>query len=486
MTVSQVSQHIKYALAEHFPAKIKIVGEISNLSNRNHWYFSLKDRSAALRCVCFASSARRIKFPVKDGMEVVATGRVDYYDAQGSVQLYVDKLEPVGMGSLELQLRERMEELRQLGYFDPARKMMLPMMPGKIAVVTSRSAAALQDVINTAKRRWPACQLLLKDVRVQGDAAAGEIARAIRKLSADGKSLGIDAIILTRGGGSIEDLWAFNERVVADALHTCHLPVVAAIGHETDTTIAELVADHRCSTPTQAAMMLVPDGRAMWHQVSQLDSRLTLLVKRQLEHNKHRLRHAYRHPLFRSPDQLVAQQGQRLAFLESRLLPGLRNRVSREKARVDQNEMRLKPVLGNRAERLGAYLEGLEQRLKGVLPREVSAMGAKLEALEKQLNAVGPRSVLARGFSYTTDDEGNLIRSAKDVQEGVKVVTHMKDGVFRSTVDGVEAGEHGNKNVRAGEGKKKDGVAKSVKTKRAAQMEKTKIKEDESEQPSLF
>ena len=256
---------------------MRVVGEVSNLSDRTHWFFSLKDEGAAMRCVCFASNAKRVGFPMRDGMQVVVTGRVDFYDAQGSVQLYVDRIEPVGQGALELKLRQMIEELKGLGYFDLEHKQPLPTMPTRIAVVTSRSAAALQDVINTVNQRWAGCRLYLYDVRVQGEQAAGEIAEAIKRISKHGKKLGIDAVILTRGGGSIEDLWAFNERVVADAVYACGLPIVAAIGHETDTTVAELVADVRCATPTQAAMTLVPEREALHHQVHQLGQRLGLL-----------------------------------------------------------------------------------------------------------------------------------------------------------------------------------------------------------------
>ncbi|QQE12116.1 exodeoxyribonuclease VII large subunit [Planctomycetota bacterium] len=436
LTVSQVSGQIKHALTNHFPAKIRILGEVSNLSNRQHWFFSLKDEGAAIRCVCFASNARRINFPVKDGLQVVATGRVDYYDAQGSVQIYVEKMEPVGLGNLELELRARMEELRQLGYFDPARKKALPEMPRRIAVVTSRAAAALQDVINTTKRRWPACQLLLADVRVQGELAAPEIARAIRKISADYREFGIDAIILTRGGGSIEDLWAFNERIVADAVYACNLPVVAAIGHETDTTIAELVADHRCSTPTQAAMMLVPDGRAMWQQIRQLEDRLKLLTERVARNDADRLRHVIRHPLFRSPDGLLREKEMQLGHLETRLLPMLQNRLNNEKAKLQHHETRLKPICSQRLQRAGMALDRIDERLQSYLPREVTQLQQRLDSMQRHLESVGPKSVLARGFSYTTDDDGQLVRSINDATPGKRITTHVADGEFESVIDG--------------------------------------------------
>ena len=300
-TVADLAREIKGAITRGLPAKVRVVGEVSNLSDRNHWFFSLKDESASIRAVMFASATRRVGFPVRDGQAVVATGRVDFYDAQGSVQLYVDKLEPVGEGARELALRAMIEELRALGYFDQERKRALPAVPTRIAVVTSRSAAALQDVVDTARRRWAGCELVLIDVRVQGSEAAAQIAAALRALSAGGASRGIEAVLLTRGGGSIEDLWAFNERVVADAVFDCVLPIVAAIGHETDTTVAELVADRRCATPTQAAMTLVPDRAGLQEQVDQYARRMAPSLRRRVELDRHRLTAAARHPLFAQP-----------------------------------------------------------------------------------------------------------------------------------------------------------------------------------------
>ena len=397
LTVSQISARIKAALADGIPGRVHVVGEVSNLSNRSaggHWFFSLKDAGAALRCVMFASKARQVRFDVRDGLEVIATGRVDFYDAQGNVQLYVDKLEPVGQGALELELKRLMAELRKLGYFDPATKMELPVMPRRIAVVTSRSAAALQDVINTAHRRWLGCRLLLYDVRVQGDDAAPQIAKAIRTMSRQGDRLGLEAIILTRGGGSIEDLWAFNERVVADAIFKCRLPIVAAIGHETDTTIAELVADVRCATPTQAAMTLVPDHAALEHQVAQLSRRLTLLTRRRFEHAQQRLLTAARHTMFRRPQNILLPVRQRLDALDARLRPAL--------------------------------------------PRQLEAATKQLDALTRQLEAIGPGSVLSRGYSYTLGPRDKLLRSVHDVQSGDRLTTVLADGRVLSRVeDGV-------------------------------------------------
>ncbi len=395
LTVGAVSAWVRAVLADGLPPKVRVIGEVSNFSNRAHWFFSLKDEQATLSCVCFASSAKRVKFPVADGLQVIATGRIDYYDAQGRLQLYVDKLEPVGQGALELRFRALCDELRKLGYFDPARKRALPAMPRRVAVVTSRSAAALQDVINTTAQRWAGCQLLLYDVRVQGAEAAGEIAAAVRALSQEGERLGIDAIILTRGGGSIEDLWAFNERVVADAVYECRLPVVAAIGHETDTTIAELVADVRCATPTQAVMTLIPDQAALEHQLHQLTQRLTHQLKRTYEFNEHRYQSLMRRPVLRRPASMLEPATQ--------------------------------------------AVDTLAKRLAMSLPRRVETSATRLEALTKQLKSVSPTNVLNRGYSYTLGPDGRVLRSAAAVGVGEVMTTVLGDGRVRSRVEGDKA-----------------------------------------------
>ncbi len=391
MTVGELAGRIKRALADGLPKKVRVVGEVSNLSDRTHWFFSLKEDGAALRCVCFATNAKRVGFKMRDGMQVVCTGRIDFYDAQGSVQLYVDTIEPVGQGALELRLRQMIEELRGLGYFELEHKLPIPTMPTRIAVVTSRQAAALQDVINTAHQRWPGCRLYLYDVRVQGEAAADEIAEALNRLSKHGKQLGIDAVILTRGGGSIEDLWAFNERAVADAVFDCTLPIVAAIGHETDTTVAELVADLRCATPTQAAMTLVPDRESLAHQVHQTGHRLALTLRRRLDQAEHRLVSAARHTLFRQPGKLLEAGSQRVA--------------------------------------------DTARRLNQAMPRRLSTEAARLDALARQLGAVGPQNVLERGFSYTLGPDGKLLRRATDAKPGDRLTSVLADGQVHSVVD---------------------------------------------------
>lgn len=416
LTVTQLAGLVKETLLQGLPSKLRIVGEISNLSNRTHWFFNLKDSGASMRCVCFASSARKVSFPVKDGMEVIATGRIDFYDAQGNVQFYVDKLEPVGVGELELKFRALCEELRNLGYFEVNRKKPLPPMPQGIAVVTSKTGAALQDVINTAGKRWPGCRLMLFDVRVQGAAAAPEIARAINLLSQQGPALRIDAVLLTRGGGSMEDLWAFNERIVADAIFKCRLPIVAAIGHETDTTIAELVADLRCATPTQAAMTLIPDQHALTHQLTQLSHRLNLVTHRHVQHASQRLSAAAKHPFFRRPDQMYAPIRQRIEGFASRLAAALPRML-----RSQQDK-----------------LTTLNGKLTTALPRKAKSKREQLEALTRQLESISPLNVLKRGYTYTLASDGSVLRSATDAKPGDAITTVVHDGRVQSRVNSDE------------------------------------------------
>ncbi|MFN3168945.1 MAG: exodeoxyribonuclease VII large subunit [Phycisphaeraceae bacterium] len=405
---------IKAAINHQLPGKVRVVGEVSNLNDRNHWFFSLKDGEAVIRCVMFASAARAVRFKARDGVEVVATGRVDVYPAQGTVQLYVDKLEPVGEGALEQQLRELINELRAEGYFDEAHKRPLPGVPTRVAVVTSRSAAALQDVINTAHRRWPGCELVLVDVRVQGEQAAPQIAHALRTLSEHGERLGIDAIILTRGGGSIEDLWAFNERIVADAVWDCALPIVAAIGHETDVTVAELVADHRCATPTQAAMTLVPDRSMLERQVAQSADRLALALKRRAQQDRQRLRAVARHPAMSRPDRMVANA--------ERSLDTLRRRLDRA----------LPAMTALHKPKLGALARALPQ----AMARRIERDAEQLDALTRELDAVGPARVLGRGYTYTLGPDGELLRSAELAKAAGRLTTVFGDGRVTSAVEG--------------------------------------------------
>lgn len=456
ISVAMLAELITRALADRVPRPVKVVGEISGHRDRSHWYFDLKDEQAVVGCMMFASAARKVGFPVENGLKVVAEGRVDFYAPHGKVQLYVDRLTPMGAGELELRFRQLVAELRELGWFEHAAKQPLPVFPKRIAVVTSRTAAALQDVIDTARRRCPMVELALVDVRVQGEQAAPEIARAIGWLSANHITLGIDAIILTRGGGSMEDLWAFNERIVAEAVHRCAVPIVAAIGHETDTTIAELVADERCATPTQAAMRLIPDRAALLEQIDAYAMRLASELRRWLRYESQRICGLTRLPWLADPRSLIADQRDRLTNQHRHLRAALRHRVQHERITLSDLSVR---IARGRPEAVYAArfarLEAIERRLRRAArarldPRPMNtAEGAlheamagameshsrRLDALERELIICGPEHVLRRGYSITTLADGTLLRSTLDAPVGTPISTRLMDGSIRSTVN---------------------------------------------------
>lgn len=456
MRVSELATLIDQALRLGVPARVNVIGEISGLRDRTHLYFDLKDDQAVVNCVLFASAARALGFRPENGTEVVARGRVEFYGRQGKTQLYVDRLSLVGQGELELRLRTLCAELKELGYFDVDHKRPLPVFPRRIAIVTSRTGAALQDVLDTMRRRCPAIEAAIVDVRVQGERAGAEIADALRWLSDEHKRLGIDAIILTRGGGSMEDLWAFNERIVADAVYACEVPIVAAIGHETDTTVAELVADERAATPTQAAMRLTPDRSALIEQVEQTRRRLAVNLQRFFAHERERLRGLTRSPLFADPRTLVLRAVDRWANAERRLRSSIGSRIARESVRIERLSARIgraRPEVFYRErhvrlERAGAILRrAMRTRLASYTPdadrerleRAWAIASAwrieRLNSLERELAVAGPLSVLRRGYSMTTRPDGTIIRRAADVRPGEIILTRVLDGQFQSTVD---------------------------------------------------
>ncbi|MDX9912017.1 MAG: exodeoxyribonuclease VII large subunit [Phycisphaerales bacterium] len=462
-SVSALARAIEHALSASLPASVRVVGEVSNRRERTHVYFDLKDEGAVVSCAMFQSVARKHGAVIADGRCVLLSGRVEWYAAGGRLSLIVTKAEPVGEGALEARLRALVAELRGLGYFDAERKRPLPTFPRNIGVVTSRSGAALQDVLDTIRRRCPAVGVVLADARVQGEGAAAEVARAIRTLGRARTELAIDAVLVTRGGGSIEDLWAFNERVVADAVRDCPVPVVCAIGHETDVTIAELVADERAATPTQAAMRLTPDRVALARQVSSERMRLGQAILRVLRDARHRTIVATRGTALEDPELLTRAARERFDSATRTIAWGVSARtreaharlarlaarlarvrpeaaLARRRARIDAAGGRLARAIAGRVDASGlARLHDRLARSMGVALREGDL---RLESLERELDAVGPGRVLARGYSVTLDARGRVVREVGDAPAGSAITTRLARGSVTSVVqgDGRESG----------------------------------------------
>lgn len=434
LTVSQVASRIDGAIRAGIPSTLRFTGEVSGFRERTHWYFDLKDADAVVGCVVFASVARKCGFTPIVGQQVVVRGRVEFYAKAGKVSVIIEQIEPAGAGALELKLRALVEELRGLGYLDPARKRRLPMLPRKIAAVTSRSGAALQDVLETMRRRCPGVGVVLVDVRVQGEGAHKDIADAIREVSRRCEELGVDALLLTRGGGSMEDLWCFNEREVADAIVACRVPVVAAIGHETDTTVAELVADERASTPTQAAMRLTPDATALLRQLNSTGARLASALGRGLRLDQQRAS-AISEGLDRSIRDSLSLAHRRLDSLLVRLQRQQPREVhARLLDRLARAEAALHSAVRHRLDR--ATVAPIEAALRRALPAELRRHHLRLDAAERQLQAVGPLRVLARGYSITTTPDGRVVRSPSDAPPRTRVHTRVEQGEFQSEVLG--------------------------------------------------
>lgn len=461
LTVSNLAAMIDSALRQGVKTPVRVLGEVSGFRDRTHWYFDLKDANSVVNCTMFASSARRAGFQPADGQEVVATGRVEFWAKGGKVSLLVDRLDAVGEGALEVAFRRLCEKLRAEGLFDESRKRPIPTFPQRIAVVTSLGGAAVQDVLDTARRRCCAVDLLLVDARVQGDGAAAQIRRALRILNDRREQLGLDAVLLTRGGGSREDLWAFNDEALARDIAASSLPVVAAIGHESDTTIAELVADLRCATPTQAAMRLVPDGEALGRQLDHLLTRLRSRLQREAADARRRLDHAARSRALADPASLASRRRERLEDQSRHLRRSMAQRLAIQHARLERLGARLdacRPgvVQARMAARLDAATARLgrvaRRRLRVDLHARAGRLGRAVEALAREeadhldaaartLDALDPARVLERGYSWTQTADGRIVRSVGDVSPGERIRTRVADGSFDATVGRASAGQ---------------------------------------------
>lgn len=456
LSVSALATRIDLCLKQGFSGPVRVVGEVSGFRERTHWYFDLKDETAVINCVLFASRAGRSSVRPQNGHELVVTGSLEFYAPGGKVSLVATSIQLRGAGELELRYRALCEELRSLGWFAPERKRPLPSFPRKVAVVTSRTGAALQDVLDTFQRRMPAIEVVLVDVRVQGPSAAPEVAQAIHALGAARDRLEIDAILVTRGGGSMEDLWAFNERIVAEAIVHCPLPVVAAIGHETDTTIAELVADERCATPTQAAMRLSPDRAELARQLSSIQRRLRADLGKQITSSRRLLDALAGRPCLVSGVQLLMTRREHSVRLRERGRIAVERRIARARQRLDRLRTRLEAARPQSAqarkrEQLGWLtarlrdavrervdrepLAGLSTDLHRAVRNHLRASRARLASLEAHLGAVSPQQVLDRGYSITTDEQGRVVRSTRDVGSDAVIDTRVADGSIRSRVE---------------------------------------------------
>jgi exodeoxyribonuclease VII large subunit len=433
MTVSELTGKIRDLLAKNF-TDISVQGEISNCreAQSGHIYFTLKDDRAQVRCVFFKQQQRGIKFRPEDGLQMTVRGSISVYETRGEYQIYVENLEPIGLGALQLAFQQLKKRLEAEGLFDPARKKPLPLLPSRIGIITSPRGAAVRDVVRILTRRFPNVHLTVYPVRVQGEGSAEEIVKALKLFNA--KKI-VDVLILARGGGSMEDLWSFNEEIVARAIFASEIPVISGVGHETDFTIADFVADLRASTPSAAAELVVQTRAEFDKHIADLRETLASLVRYRLLELSRRVHELSARRGFRRPLDLLRQQRQRADEMTSRLALGLRARLEQSRKRLTAAHLRI--VSFDFRMKIAAFRLRLERRAAELGVRIERLLRNKRDRLEKlslQLHERSPLRVLERGYAIATDAAGNLLRNAARVALGDTVAIQLHRGRLTTEV----------------------------------------------------
>ena len=433
-TVSELAMRIKASLEDQFPA-VWVEGEISNLRvpASGHAYFTLKDDTAQLRCVLFRSRGRRVAFQPEDGMQVLAFGGLDVYVARGEYQLIVELLEPKGVGALQLAFEQLKRRLEAEGLFEAARKRALPPFPRTIGIVTSPTGAAIRDMLHVIGRRFADLRILIAPVRVQGEEAPGEIVRALADLQEVAE---LDVVIVGRGGGSIEDLWAFNSERVARALAACRVPVISAVGHETDFTIADFVADLRAPTPSAAAELVVREKLQVVGALGDLYAALKQVMAQRLERERARLEALGRRRVLTDASRPLRDLHRRLDELGTRLALAARSRRQGAAHRVSlaRNALRsLNPVA--RIANGTTLLSQLRGRLAAAAVHRAKASRHRFDAAVGQLDSLSPLAVLGRGYSLTRLASGEIVRSAAQTRPGDALEILLRQGVVDARVE---------------------------------------------------
>ena len=432
LTVGELTGRIKDHLESEFFA-LTVQGEISNYKNHHsgHWYFTLKDADAQIRGVFFRQWNRLMRFDPENGLEVRVRGRLSVYEPRGEYQIVVETMEPVGVGALQLAFEQQVKKLAAEGLFDEARNRPLPMLPRRIGIVTSPVGAALRDMLQILERRNRGVHVLVTPVKVQGTGAAREIADAIRLLNLHSEKSGqtIDVIIIGRGGGSIEDLWAFNEEQVARAIFDSGIPVVSAVGHETDFTIADLVADLRAPTPSAAAELVTREADELSARVETLQTSLRQAMDYYLLLRRSQLRDLIESRGFANMVGSIVSTSARCRELESRAVDALRTGLNKSRQRLHEAQNRLAATdLRAPLAIKTANIENLEQRINAAIQRSMENRWHHLTLTASKLDALSPLSVLGRGYALVKDDAGRLVPRAAGVSEGQNLKLRFEDG----------------------------------------------------------
>ncbi|MBM6507406.1 MULTISPECIES: exodeoxyribonuclease VII large subunit [Staphylococcus] len=440
LTVSTLTKYIKYKFDQdpHLQS-VLIKGELSNFKKHSsgHLYFNVKDKESVISAMMFKGSASKLNFEPKEGDEVLLEARVSVYERRGNYQIYVNKMQLDGIGNLYQKLEELKKKLSKEGYFDNNNKKAIPKFPKKIAVLTASTGAAIRDIHSTINSRYPLVEQVQISTLVQGQQAKEDIIEKIKYAD----SLDVDTIIVGRGGGSIEDLWNFNEEEVVKAIFECETPIISAVGHETDFTLSDFVADVRAATPTQAAVMATPDQYELLQQIKQYQFTLTRHIKQYVEQQKKHLEHLSSYYKFKQPSLLYDQQIQKRDDLEKQLKQKLTIKLEQQQHQLNLLKQRFNPkhlqtsIIRNQQQN-DQFKSRLSQKMNYDLTQYKKELKSKLE----QLNQLSPTNTMLRGYAIVNKDD-NVITSTKDMSENDDIVLTMKDGQVDAIVKKVRCND---------------------------------------------
>ena len=436
-TVTRLNREVRAVLEGSFP-QLWVQGEMSNLARpaSGHWYFSLKDKNAQVRCAMFKNRNRYLRFSPENGMEVIVRAGVSLYEGRGEFQLIVEELEPAGTGALQKAFEELKARLAREGLFDAGRKKPVPLYPQNIGVITSPTGAAIRDILHVLQRRYPAARVIVYPVAVQGEGAAKQIVQALETAQSRSEC---EVLILARGGGSLEDLWSFNEEIVARAVYRCSLPVVCGVGHEIDFTIADFVADQRAPTPSAAAEIVSPNSMELLERLGNIRNKLLSQIRYRITKYAERL--GYYEKRLPHPARRLQNISQHLDNLSLRLSQSIKTRIAVKRSGLLQLIARINHYNPSQLLRLNRdKYRHLAGRLQIGLNHHLGKLREKLARSARLLQAVSPQVTLERGYAIVTDPAtGRIIRDAANVNEGKDIHTRLARGEILSTVKSASA-----------------------------------------------
>ncbi|BBB25355.1 exodeoxyribonuclease VII large subunit [Amphritea japonica] len=431
LSVSELNRQVKSLLESSF-LTIHVEGELSNVvrPSSGHWYFTLKDRDAQVRCAMFRNRNQYLKYQPKNGDQVIVRAKVSLYPGRGDYQLICDFMEDGGVGSLQKAYEALKYKLQQQGLFDSAVKKTIPDTPRHLGIITSATGAAVHDILTVLKRRFPSLPVTLFPTAVQGTEAAGQIADAIRLANEDGRC---DVLIVGRGGGSLEDLWPFNEEIVAQSIYNSEIPIISAVGHEVDVSIADFVADLRAATPSAAAELLSPDQQQILQRLNQLQQRLEQAWHRSQAQRLQKVE--WTRAMLRHPGDKLKEQAQKLDDLELRMQRAVKTSVLQQRVRLNSIQQRyIRCIPTSRIETAKQRTTELEQRMLTLIQSALKQNRLRLSGMAATLNSVSPLATLDRGYAIVQDQQGKVVQDITQLSSEDSVETRLSNGRFVSRV----------------------------------------------------